>query len=225
MGTAVTQRGSGAHSCRLSSGVPRKLDQIDDGSGTTPPSFLGDERVAITDNAEPRPNVLGYRRGRHIVGDRLVCKPPLFAPGAGATKNRLIGYGRSLVVENNAGHDVFPAMMFGNTAEGGVARVDLDEGADGRRVVWESSEISQTTVPKLSLGNRLVYLYTELAAVPPWIDAYYLNAFDFRTDAAHYRAHTGVRLGNDNHGAPVTIGPDRTAYVGSIRGLLAVRDR
>ena len=40
-----------------------------------------------------------------------------------------------------------------------------------------------------------------------------------------YRAHTGLRLGNDNHGAPVTIGPDVTAYLGSILGLLAARDR
>ena len=47
--------------------------------------------------------MLGYRRGRHVVGDRLVGKPPFFAPGAG--ESRFIGYGRSLVVENNAGPD------------------------------------------------------------------------------------------------------------------------
>ena len=53
----------------------------------------------------------------------------------------------------------------------------------------------------------------------------HLNAFDFRTGAALYRAHTGVRLGYGNHGAPVPTGPDGTAYLGSIFGLLAVRDR
>jgi hypothetical protein len=53
----------------------------------------------------------------------------------------------------------------------------------------------------------------------------HLNAFDFRTGAALYRAHTGLRLGNDNHGATVTIMPDRTSYIGDTRGLLAVRDR
>ena len=53
----------------------------------------------------------------------------------------------------------------------------------------------------------------------------HLNAFDFRTGATVYRAHTGLRLGNDNHGAPVTIGPDRTSYIGGTRRLLAVRDR
>jgi hypothetical protein len=169
--------------------------------------------------------VLVYRRGRSVAGERLVCTQPLFAPGASATDNSFIGYGRSLVVENNAGYDIFPTMMFGRTAVGGVARVDLDEDGEGCRVVWESREISQTTVPKLSLGNGLVYLYTKLPDAPLWTDAYYLTAVDFRTGATIYRVRTGVGLGYDNHWAPVTIGPDGTAYVGTIRGLLAVRDR
>jgi len=128
------------------------------------------------------------------------------------------------VIENNAGYDIFPTMMFGTTSVGGVARVDLNDDGVGCRVVWESKEISQTTVPKLSLGNGLVYLYTKLPNAPWWIDAYYLTAVDFRTGATVYRARTGVGLGYDNHWAPVTIGPDGTAYVGTIRGLLAVRD-
>jgi len=120
----------------------------------SPGGVLADERVAITDNAEPRLNVLEYSRGRHVAGDRLVCKPPLFAPRAG--KNSFMGYGRFLVVENNAGHDVFPSTAPRNTEPGGAARVDLGTRADGRRVVRESREISQTTAPKLSLANGLV---------------------------------------------------------------------
>ena len=205
-------------------GERRKLGQIDQGSGTTP-TLLGDEWVAIADNAEPQLNVLVYRRQRAVAGDRLVCKQPLFAAGASATDNSFIGYGRSLVVENNAGYDIFPTMMFGRTGVGGVARVDIEENGQGCHVVWESPEISQTTVPKLSLGNGLVYLYTKLPNAPWWIDAYYLTAVDFRTGATVYRARTGVGLGYDNHWAPVTIGPDGTAYVGTIRGLIAVRDR
>ncbi len=205
-------------------GSRRKLGQIDQGSGTTP-TLLGDEWVAIADNAEPRLNVLVYRRGRDVAADmRLACKQPLFAPGASATDNSFIGIGRSLVIENNAGYDIFPTMMFGKTSVGGVARVDLDESGTGCHVVWESKEISQTTVAKLSLGNGLVYLYTKLAAAPWWIDAYYLTAVDFRTGETVYRARTGVGLGYDNHWAPVTIGPDGAAYVGTLRGLLAVRD-
>jgi hypothetical protein len=205
-------------------GTRRKLGQIDQGSGTTP-TLLGDEWVAIADNAEPRLNVLFYRRGRDVPdAERLVCKQPLFAPGASATDNSFIGIGRSIVVENNFGYDIFPTMMFGKTGVGGVARVDLDESGTGCRVVWESKEISQTTVPKLSLGSGLVYLYTKRPNAPWWTDAYYLTAVDFRTGETVYRARTGVGLGYDNHWAPVTIGPDGAAYVGTLRGLLAVRD-
>jgi hypothetical protein len=205
-------------------GVRRKLGQIDQGSGTTP-TLLGDDWVAIADNAEPRLHVLVYRRPRDVAGERLVCKLPLFADGQSATDNSFIGFGRSLVVENNAGYDIFPTMMFGRTGAGGVARVDVDESGRGCHLVWESAEISQTTVPKLSLANGLVYLYTKLRDAPRWTDAYYLTAVDFRTGQTVFRARTGVGLGYDNHWAPVTIGPDGTAYVGTLRGLLAVRDR
>ena len=117
-------------------GTHRKLGQIDQGSGTTP-TLLGDEFVAIADNAEPRLNVLVYRRGPIDFGqrrgsERLICKQPLFAPGASATDNSFIGIGRSLVIENNAGYDIFPTMMFGKTSAGGVARVDIDD--EGHRL-------------------------------------------------------------------------------------------
>ncbi len=88
-------------------GTRRKLGQIDQGSGTTP-TLLGDDWVAIADNAEPRLNVLVYRRRPEIsAGQRLVCKQPLFAPGASATDNSFIGIGRSLIIENNSGYDIF----------------------------------------------------------------------------------------------------------------------
>ena len=203
-------------------GTRRKVGQIDQGSGTTP-TLLGDKWVAIADNAEPRLNVLVYRRGRDVAGKRLVCRQPLFAPGASATENSFVGFGHALIVENNAGYDVFPTMMFGRTGAGGVARVDLDDG-DGCHVVWESGAISQTVVPKLSLGNGLLYLYTKRPHAPWWTDAYYLTAVDFRTGETVYEVLTGTGLGYDNHWAPITLGPDGTAYVGTLRGLLAVRD-
>ena len=132
--------------------------------------------------------------------------------------------GQPLIVENNAGYDIFPTMMFGRTGAGGVARVDLDDDGEGCHVVWQSGEVSQTAVPKLSLGNGLLYLYTKLPGAPWWTDAYYLTAVDFRTGETVYGVLTGTGLGYDNHWAAITIGPDGTAYVGTLRGLLAVRD-
>jgi hypothetical protein len=204
-------------------GTRRKIGMINQGSGTTP-TLLGEEHVAIADNAEPRVNVLVYRRAPAPAGGRLVCSLPVFAPGRSATDNTFIGVGRSLVVENNAGYDIFPTMTFGRTGAGGVVRIDLDAGGGGCHVVWESAEISQTTVPKLSLGSGLVYLYTKAADAPRGVDAYYLTAVDFRTGATVFRILTGTGLGYDNNWAPITIGPDGTAYVGVLRGLVAVRD-
>jgi len=204
-------------------GTRRKVGQIDQGSGTTP-TLLGEEWVAIADNAEPRLNVLVYRRRRDVAGTRLLCREPVFPPGASATENTFVGFGHSLIVENNAGYDIFPTMMFGRTGAGGVARVDLDDDGEGCHVVWQSGEVSQTAVPKLSLGNGLLYLYTKLPGAPWWTDAYYLTAVDFRTGETVYGVLTGTGLGYDNHWAAITIGPDGTAYVGTLRGLLAVRD-
>jgi hypothetical protein len=153
-----------------------------------------------------------------------VCTQPVFAPGRSATENTLVGFGRSVVVENNYGYDLFPTMAFGRTSAPGVARIDLDADGHGCHVAWESHEISQTTVPKLSLGNGLLYLYTKLPEAPRWVDAYYLTAVDVRSGETVYKALAGTGLGYDNNWAPITLGPDGTAYVGTLRGLLAIRD-
>ena len=79
------------------SGV-QKPGQSSAGSGTTP-TLMGAGLVAITDNADPM-NVLVYRRG----SGALICRQPVFAKGASATDQSLIGTGRSLVVENNYGY-------------------------------------------------------------------------------------------------------------------------
>lgn len=204
-------------------GSRRKVGQINQGSGTTP-TLLGDEYVAIADNAEPRMNVLVYRRGRRR-GDRLVCATPVFAPGRSATENTLIGHGRSLIVENNSGYDLVTTMRRGRTSAPGLARVDLREDESGCDIVWESDEISQTTVPKLSAAAGLVYSYTKLPDAPGDVDAYYFTALDFETGRTVYRVLTGTGLRYDNHWAAITLAPDGTAYVGVVNGLLRVRDR
>jgi hypothetical protein len=204
-------------------GTRRKPGMINQGSGTTP-TLLGTDYVAIADNADPRMNVLIYRRAAQVEGNRLVCQQPVFAPGRSTTENTLIGFGRSVIVENNYGYDMFPTMMFGRTSEPGVTRIDLNDDGEGCRVVWRSDEISQTVVPKLSLGNGLVYLYTKDRYAHRWVDAYYLTAVDFRTGKTMYKLLTGTGLGYDNNWAPITLGPDGTAYVGTVRGLIAVRD-
>jgi hypothetical protein len=203
-------------------GRRRKVGQINQGSGTTP-TLLGEDYVAIADNAEPRMNVVVWRRGRDA-RNRLVCKVPVFRAGHSATENTLIGHGRSLVVENNAGYDLFTTMRGGKTSAPGVARIDVREDESGCDLIWESQEISQTAVPKLSTATGLIYLYTKLPDAPEGADAYYFTAVDFASGRTVYRVLTGTGVRWDNNWASISLAPDGTAYVGVLNGLIRVRD-
>lgn len=200
-------------------GVRRKSGQIDQGSGTTP-TFLGDrgEYVAITDNAEPRMNVLVHRARD---GKRL-CKVPVFQKNKSAGDNSLIGFGRSLVVENNSGYRNFVELAPGASSVGGLSRVDIT--SRGCRTVWTSKERSPSTVAKASVPGGLVYAYTKEPR-KDGIDAWYLTAIDFHTGRTAYKVLTGIGKYFDNNWAPINLGPDGTAYIGVVGGLVAVRDR
>jgi hypothetical protein len=204
------------------SGV-QKPGQSSAGSGTTP-TLMGDGLVAITDNADPM-NVLVYRRGRSVSGPRLICRRPVFEQGASATDQSLIGTGRSLVVENNHGYSGPTATQGGKTTSPGLERVDLDAGG-GCHSAWRSGEHAPSVVPKLSAANGLVYTYTkDTVAQDPSADGWYLTALDFASGRTVYKRLGGEGLGHNNNYAPVTLGPDGTAYVGVLGGLISLRDK
>jgi len=197
-----------------------KPGQSDAGSGTTP-TVMGRKWVAITDNADPM-NVRVYRRTKRPLAQREVCSAPVFAQGASATDQSLIATNRSIVAENNYGYSV-AATAGGRTTTPGLERIDVVEDGDGHacRKVWSSDEIAPSVVPKLSLAAGLVYTYTKppgSATEDPW----YLTALDFRTGKTVYRRLAGEGLGYNNNYAPVTLGPDGTAYVGVLGGLVAL---
>jgi hypothetical protein len=199
------------------SGV-QKPGQSSAGSGTTP-TLMGADLVAITDNADPM-NVLVYRRS----GGRPICRQPVFETGATATDQSLIGTGHSLVVENNYGYSGPAATQGGKTTSPGLERVDLDAGG-GCHSVWRSAEHAPSVVPKLSAANGLVYTYTKDPQPHSSADAWYLTALDFASGRTVYKRLGGEGVGHNNNYAPVTLGPDGTAYVGVLGGLIALRDR
>ncbi|MER5953446.1 hypothetical protein [Streptomyces sp. NPDC001893] len=206
-------------------GTGTKPGSVNQGSGTTPDLFgAGGDYVAITDNADDRMNILVYRRGRDVPDDRrLVCKVPVFGSGASTTDNSLISYGSSLVVENNYGYENITSLTFGRSVVGGVTRVDVRKDGSGCDTVWESEVRSPSTVPKLSTANGLLYFYTK-DPNSLGVDAWYLTAVDFRTGEPRWKQLAGTGIAYDNNWAPVTLGPDGTAYVGVFNGLVAVRD-
>jgi hypothetical protein len=188
-----------------------KPGQSDAGSGTTP-TLMSRSWVAITDNADPM-NVQVYRRS----DGRPVCSEPVFRAGASATDNSLIATDHSIVAENNYGYSI-TATMNGGVTEPGLTRVDVSKSGTCS-TVWTSDERAPSVVPKLSLANGLVYTYTKPSREDN-ADAWYLTALDFRTGRTVYRRLAGTGFGFNNNYAPVSIGPDGTAYVGVLGGIV-----
>jgi hypothetical protein len=198
-----------------------KPGQTEDGSGTTP-NLMGATYVAITDNADPM-DVVVYRREKGVSGSRLVCTVPVFSAGASSTDNSLIGTGHSVVVENNYGYTGPAATINGASTTPGIERIDINNEGTGCSPVWYSPQRAPSAVPKLSLQNGLVYAYTKPAR-SDGVDAWYLTALSFRTGKTVYERLAGTGLGYNSNYAPVSIGPDGTAYVGVLGGLALLRD-
>jgi hypothetical protein len=193
-----------------------KPGQTEVGSGTTP--TITGPYVAITDNADPI-DIAVFRRS----GGGLVCTQPLFQKGQSDTDQSLIAAGNSLVAENNYGYSSPIATENGGSAAPGLERVDIASSGNGCRTVWHSDERAPSVVPKVSLAAGLVYTYTKEPRADGK-DAWYFTALDFRSGRTVFKRLAGEGLGFNNNYAPVTLGPDGTAYVGVLGGLVALRD-
>ncbi|HEX6874949.1 MAG TPA: hypothetical protein VF165_04755 [Nocardioidaceae bacterium] len=222
-----------------------KPGQSQFGSGTTPTIIRRGSRhyVAITDNADPRMHVLVYRADRSGPGRRPVCSMPVFGRRRGSTDNSLIAFGNAIVVENNYGY-TGPQQMPPSgtpsrntpTTEPGVTRIDVDYRHGGCRTRWRNTKVRvPSSVSKVSAATGLVYVYEhpapgqvrysagrqpETGPEDPW----YLTALDARTGRRVWSRLTGTGLGYNNNYAPITLGPDGTAYIGVLGGLVALRD-
>jgi hypothetical protein len=203
-------------------GSARKVGQINQGSGATP-TFVGRGLVAITDNADARMHVLVYRTAARLPAgrSRLLCSVPVFTAGQSATENSLVGWGNGLVVENNFGYLNPTTRLTGGTQPGGVTKVVV--GRHGCHVAWTSSVVSPSVVPKLARGNGMLYLYSP-HPVAPGVDEWRLTIVDWRTGRTVAEVATGRGTPYDNAWAPITLGPNGSAYISCFGGLLAVRD-
>lgn len=195
----------------------KKPGQFDAGSGTTP-DLMGSRYLSFADNADPMQVVVLRRAKRLPRGQkRLVCEQPVFQRGASATENSLITAGRSIVVENNYGYDPPPDAP----TRPGVERVDVKRNGKGCRTVWKSSEISPSTVPKLSLANGLIYLYTKSEGPPA---AWYVTAVDFHSGRTVWRRLIGTGTLFNVHYAGITISPSGVLYTGVLGGTVALTE-
>lgn len=208
-------------------GIQQKPGQLSQGSGTTP-TVIGDDLVVITDNAEPRMNVLFYKRNGANPG-QLLCSVPVFGAGASNTDNSLAYAGgtpdgpRSVIVENNYGYAGVQSTMFGQSTTGGVAKVSINPD-NTCQVDWTNPIISPTPVPKVSLATGLIYLYAKPKS-NPLDDSWYFSAVDIRTGQTKWQYRTGNGIQWNNHYASIYLGPDGAAYMPTLAGLIRFKDQ
>jgi len=201
-----------------------KPGQVDAGSGTTP-TILAHGYVAIADNADPM-NVVVYRKRIRLRrrARRVVCEIPVFEKGRSATENSLIGSGRSLVVENNYGYRDPFGPQAGDITEAGLARVDVRRSGHGCRKRWTNRTVrAPSVVPKLSTATQLVYTYAQTLG-PGGSQTWSWVAISARTGGTVFTEEAGSGLLANNNYAGIALGPDGTAYLGTIGGVRALRD-
>ena len=132
---------------------------------------------------------------------------------------RLISVGRSMIAEDNYGYSG-PNSLIGRVTTPGFVRVDLNRNGDGCHAVWmKTTESAPTVVSKLALANGLVYSYTTDGA-----GNWYWTALDFRTGRLVYKALAGSGPLYNNNYAGISISPSGTEYLGTLGGILAMRD-
>jgi len=205
-----------------------RYGNINNGSGSTP-TLMNDERgrkyAAITDAGtaqDERTALVVYKREATVAGARQICRIPLFTDKGSAVEISPIGWGRSIVVKNDAGY----RSAFHGTSEakipGGIWRIDIREDDSGCDVIWKAPERVPAVVNKLS-SNGLLYYYT-FQEQPDGENAWFFMTLDFVTGKPAYKQFIGLGQKFDiNWGSPA-IAKDGTLYLGILEGVVQIAD-
>ncbi|KAF9890605.1 hypothetical protein FE257_005736 [Aspergillus nanangensis] len=231
-GTSITTLWSVAYDA----GDTQKPGSYSRGSGATP-ALLGDQYVAITDNANGQVNLVIYHQTKQTDSPQTVCQVPVFPEGksnidiAPLAHKQGDKYGVFLCNDYNA-----PPLYYLDTGlngdwnnltqmEPGVIRIDVAADGSGCEVAWEVPDLRIQSVPVISTNNGLVYGYTQ--AVGPtkygkW--TWYVVALDWETGEEVWRLRTGAGGTYNDDYQPGAIGPDGGFYQGVIGGIIKVTD-
>ena len=206
-------------------GTRRKIGSINQGSGTSPTILGGGKYVTWTDNADDKIAVIIAHMGEVPQGrTRQICRIPIFKSGASATDNSMIGYGRSVIVENNHGYTNSMIQKDYRAVSGGVVRVDVREDESGCDIIWESDLKVPSVVPKMSLGNGIAYFYS-FDFIENDERLWALVGLDYETGKEVIRVPTGTGVAYNNNWASIAIAPNGETYVGTRQGLLKITEK
>lgn len=189
-----------------------------EGPSGSPPVVVDGGLVAVTDTDDDSMGVLFVGRD----GGEAVCRRSVFEKGGGATRSPLAPVGSGVVVTNNDGYSSPRSTLLGFTSSPGLARVDVDGGECVVR--WTSDMVSPSSGATASWPVGLLYAWTKRPSLTG-VSAWYLTAVDAADGRAMWSVRTGTGMQAGSDGSQVAIGPDGTAWLGTLSGLVRVRDR
>jgi hypothetical protein len=117
-----------------------------------------------------------------------------------------------------------------------VVKVAVNYRSGGCHIAWSNTEVRvPTLVSKASLATGLLYTYTHPSAAElPWKtpplanvvapESWFFTALDLRTGRQVWSKLVGTNLGYNNNYAPVTLGADGVAYIGTLGGIVRIAD-
>lgn len=189
-----------------------------EGTSGSAPVLLDHGVVAITDSVEARMGVVFVSRD----GGQVICRQPVFEEDESATDSSLAPLGTGVVVTNNHDYSSPRSTLLGFTSSPGVARVDLVDGACVER--WTSEAVSPSSGVTASWPNGLVYAWTKRPSLVG-VSAWYLTALDAESGRSMWSVRTGTGLHAGSDHSQIALGPDGSAWIGTLAGLVRVRDR
>ena len=191
------------------------------GSGTSPTLFgIQEDLITICDNASSQVNAVVFDRA---TGERRT-EIPLFRPDESATENTAVGYGDELLFVNNGGYagPFSPA----RETDTGMERYRVVRNQSGTvtdyETVWKN-DASIANSAQLSTASGVVWGYGADVDIAD-TDHFYLVAHSWETGDEIFRAYVGDETQFDPFTGQVHLHPDGTMYIGTLNGVVMMRD-
>ncbi|WP_240043065.1 hypothetical protein [Photorhabdus luminescens] len=206
----------------------RKPGQTNIGSGTTPTLTKmedGTELVGITDNADPRLNVLVCNRS----DGSIISETPCFLPMRSADEASLIGVGDTFVVENNFGH--YPTWPFSQLVPNGpgmeMIRIDPENTEQPDEKKWSLPDIHFYAMNMLCRGSGIIFAHT-----CSWSDSisaskggmYYISAIDSFNGRVIWQIPLGRGTNYCHEYGGIYFNRNGDLYIGTNQYLVAIKN-
>ncbi|AOM42770.1 hypothetical protein A9255_02195 [Xenorhabdus hominickii] len=205
-----------------------KPGQKNIGSGTTPTLTKmenGTELVAITDNANPRLNVVVCNRENGAI----ISETPCFLRMRSADEASLIGVGDTFVVENNFGH--YPTWPFSqlvpNAPGMDMIRINPENSDQPDEKKWSIPDIHFYAMNMLCRGSGIIFAHTcswsdEISASKGGM--YYISAIDSFDGRVIWQIPLGRGVNYCHEYGGIYFNRNGDLYIGTNQYLIAIKN-